>query len=49
MIAGNGSQCAAPRVASPTPILGTSLGAVAYQFVRGEQPQGAPVTTEEAA
>jgi aquaporin NIP len=31
------------------PIIGTSLGAVAYQFVRGEQPQRAPVATKDAA
>jgi MIP family channel proteins len=31
------------------PIIGTSLGAVAYQFVRGEQPQHAPVATKDLA
>jgi len=34
------------------PVVGTSLGALAYQFVRGEQPraaEAAPTRTEEAA
>jgi aquaporin NIP len=31
------------------PIVGTSLGAVAYQFVRGESPQPAAVSAEDAA
>jgi MIP family channel proteins len=31
------------------PIIGTSLGALAYQFVRGEHPQPAAVSTEDAA
>ncbi len=31
------------------PIIGTSLGALAYQFVRGEHPQPAAISTEDAA
>ena len=31
------------------PIVGTSLGALGYQFVRGEQPQPAAIATEDAA
>ena len=31
------------------PILGTSLGALAYQFVRGEHPQPAAIAAEDAA
>jgi aquaporin NIP len=31
------------------PLVGTSLGALGYQFVRGEQPQPAAIATEDAA